>query len=246
MELLTKKNEKLAEEYFRILQSCTSEPDAVILLQLGRCHLGMQEPSIAEELFLEAIDADEEIIEARIELANMYEKAKENEEALILTAEAMALREAQNESAVTMLSTTDNQTQELSPRGRHKRNQRARDAIRDSVLPKRYRAKRLAGPDRRKQDEQARAMNLSQQYETVKALKSRIVKGSKSDVEEWMRASKTLFDDFRSLKRFYSWEKYLKFLNIKSHDTSERRMQDSTSELSEMYQRLSKSRGQLA
>lgn len=201
----------------------------------------MHEPSIAEELFLEAIDADEEIIEARIELANMYEKAKENEEALILTAEAMALREAQNESA-TIPSTRDSQPEELSLRGLHKRNQRARDAIRKSVLPKRYRAKRLAGPDRRKQDEQARALNLSRQYETVKTLKSRMVKGSRKDIQEWMGASKNLFDDFRSLKRFYSWEKYLHFLQINTRDTSRANLQDSTSELSEMYQRLSKSK----
>lgn len=242
MELLAKKKENLAEKYLRVLQSCTAEPDAVILLQLGRCHLGMHEPSIAEELFLEAIDADEEIIEARIELANMYEKAKENEEALILTAEAMALREAQNESAASIPSTRDNQPEELSLRGLHKRNQRARDAIRKSVLPKRYRAKRLAGPDRRKQDEKARAMNLSRQYEAVKTLKSRMVKGSRKDIQEWMEASKNLFDDFRSLKRFYSWEKYLHFLQINTRDTSQVNLQESTSELSEMYQRLSKSK----
>ncbi|KAL3959064.1 hypothetical protein ACCO45_007226 [Purpureocillium lilacinum] len=69
------------------------------LLQLGRCYLTLGEQPAAEECFLAAIDADEDSIEARVELANMYERAREDEEALILAAEAMALREAREQSS---------------------------------------------------------------------------------------------------------------------------------------------------
>ena len=96
-ELAHRGHTPLAISYYHILRDLPGDPDATILLQLGRCHSAVGENATAEEYFLAAIDADEDNIDARIELANMYEKAREEEEALILAAEAMALREIRDQ-----------------------------------------------------------------------------------------------------------------------------------------------------
>lgn len=202
---------------------------------------------IAEEYFLAAIDADEDSIDARVELANMYEKAREEEEALILAAEAMALRDArdQNHGQTQTLggqsipySSTHSDNRTVRRRGLSTRGSDNPPGKR--VLLRRYRPKRLAGPDRRRQDEQNRALKLSQQYELVRNLRQQIKSGRNDLVSEWMASSKELVDDFRSLKKFYTWEKYLNFLGSKSSLEDPKPGQPKT-ELSQMYERLARS-----
>ena len=75
--------------------------DAASLLRAGRCYLNVGDNRQAEECFTAAIDADEmnyqPCIDARLELARMYEAAREDQEAYILVSEAMRLQEAQDE-----------------------------------------------------------------------------------------------------------------------------------------------------
>ncbi|POR38447.1 Transcription factor tau subunit sfc4 [Tolypocladium paradoxum] len=245
--------QSLAVRYYEVLRALPGEPDPATLLQLGRCYLALGEQPVAEECFLGAIDADEDSIDARIELANMYEKAREDEEALILAAEAMALREAQDQpstggpsvegslAAAQPVESDRGPTQRRKPRVRaNDKAAKPRDGPKKPVIPRRYRPKRLAGADKRLQDEQARAVKLSHQYEAVRDLKRQILAGRSDLIPAWMATSKDLVDDFRSLKRFYTWDKYLHFLGSKGplqHPGAEQ--QDS--ELSQMYERLSRS-----
>ncbi|GAB0138618.1 hypothetical protein EsDP_00006844 [Epichloe bromicola] len=241
---------ELAMKYFELLRRLPGGADAAVLLQLGRCYLDSGQQAKAEELFLAALDVDEDNIDARIELANMYEKAREDEEALILTAEALALRGAQG------LPGQDQSEHELrsvhKPIGiipqtsrQHSRRSVANRAASSGgskrpTIPRRYRLKRLAGPDKRRQDEQARAIKLSHQYGVVRSLKQRIEQGDKELVPVWMDSSKELIDDFRSLKRFYSWDKYLHFLG--SSGLSQPGVANlPETELSQMYERLARS-----
>lgn len=75
--------------------------DANGLLRAGRCYLSLGNKRQAEECFTAAIDADEQnfqpCIDARLELARMYEAAREEREAYILVSEALRLQEAQEE-----------------------------------------------------------------------------------------------------------------------------------------------------
>lgn len=208
---------------------------------------------MAEEYLLAALDADEDNIDARIELANMYEKAREDEDALILAAEAMALRGVQDQDQIIDHETVRGNGHGGASIGHGQQGQRkrpqggrptSRAALIDAgtgqrTIPRRYRPKKLAGPDRRLQDEQARALKLSQQYEIVRDLKQRISEGHEDLVAAWMAASKELIDDFRSLKRFYTWDKYLHFLGSKS-SLHVRSANQQATELSQMYERLSR------
>jgi general transcription factor 3C polypeptide 3 (transcription factor C subunit 4) len=220
----------------------------MVLLQLGRCHFANGDHATAEEYFLAAIETDEDNIDARIELANMYEKTREEEEALILAAEAMALREArdqdhdpnQNPEGVS-IPYSSTQTESRVPRRRATGARAANRTTGKRVIPRRYRPKRLAGPDKRAQDEQSRAVKLSQQYEVVRDLRRQIKAGRSDLIKDWMASSKELVDDFRSLKKFYTWEKYLRFLGTRSSLEHPEAGEQKT-ELSKMYERLARSK----
>lgn len=237
----------LATKLLEIFRDSSQHPDSTILLQLGRCYIAIGEQPRAEECFLAAIDADEGSIDARIELANMYEKAKEGEEALILAAEAMALRDAQNyQVCYGPADTAGNRTGHEPHRDDSRRRlshteygATAGGQGKQSRVPRRYRPKRLAGADTFRQDEQARAIKLSQQYEIVRDLRRRISEGQSNLREDWMNASRDLVDDFRSLKRFYSWDKYLHFLR-KKPSSALTDSQAPDNELSRMYERLTR------
>ncbi|KAJ4855466.1 tetratricopeptide repeat domain-containing protein [Trichoderma breve] len=216
-----------AIRYLELLRASTEEADATLLVQLGRCYLATGQQSTAEECFHAAIDADEYNIDARIELANMYEKAREDEEALILAAEAMALKEAQGQPPA------------AQPRAGPKQ-AKPKPAQTARILPRRYRAKRFANPDKRRQDERSRAIKLSRQYELVRGLKQQIKSGSNDLIPVWMESCKELVDDFRSLKRFYTWDKYLHFLG-KKELLEQFANEETNTELSQMLERLKRS-----
>lgn len=245
-ELAHRGQTSLAIKYYEILRDLPGDVDAMVLLQLGRCHFANGEHATAEEYFLAAIDADEDSIDARIELANMYEKAREEEEALILAAEAMALREARDQDheqgqnlGGQSIPYSFAQAENRVPRRRGIGTRGSDQPSGKRVLLRRYRPKRLAGPDKRRQDEQNRAVKLSQQYEIVRNLRQQIKAGRNDLISEWMESSKELVDDFRSLKKFYTWEKYLNFLGPKS-SLEDPKPRHAKTELSQMYERLAR------
>lgn len=178
----------------------------------------------------------------------MYEKAKEGEEALILAAEAMALQDAQHHQTghgrADITSRLASHQAELRRRlSQNDQSVSNSGRSKQSRVPRRYRPKRLAGADTLRQDEQARALKLSKQYEIVRDLKLRISEGQTNLDDEWMNASRDLVDDFRSLKRFYSWDKYLHFLR-KTPASMSTTSQAPDSELSQMYERLTRCESQ--
>lgn len=248
-ELARSSHYSLAAKYLEVLREVSGEPDATVLLELGRCYLANGENAAAEECFLTAIEVDEESIDARIELANMYEKAREDEEALILAAEAMALQEANDQPLPGRHDSQLMQRRRRLSQGAKSEAQRRRRVgaalargPKKPVIPRRYRPKRLANPDKRRQEEQAHAIRLSRQYTAVIELKQQIHSGRDDLVDTWMRSSKELIDDFRSLKKFYSWDKYLSFLSSKGPQPPSLTNQHHSSELSQMYERLTRSR----
>ncbi|RDA89700.1 hypothetical protein CP533_0672, partial [Ophiocordyceps camponoti-saundersi (nom. inval.)] len=237
----------LAIQFLQLLRNFLGDSDPALLLLLGRSYLAVGEHSSAEECFLAAIEADQDSIDARIELANIYERAREDEEALILAAEAMALREASAHRI--KISCAEHGETARSSRARARRRQcrvhttdhtaAVAKVSRDSIVPRRYRPKRLTDPNKRLQDEQARVAKLTRDYEAVRDLKQQIVAGRKDLIPAWMTTCRELVDDFRSLKRFYTWDKYLHFIGSgrrSSNSTDER----SHSELTDMYERLSR------
>ncbi|KAL5612537.1 uncharacterized protein BROUX77_002693 [Berkeleyomyces rouxiae] len=227
-----------ATPYFELLREIVGPEDAYVLFHLGQCYMGMGNTEAAEECFLATIEVDEGNIEARIELAKMYESAKEGEEALILVTEALALQHAQRgDEAGNADGETGNGSQ---PRARSKntRNPRRRRRA-PGMMPARFRPRRLGDPSQRRKAEQERIKGLLDKYSEAQALRSKIYQGEGDMVPTWIIVVKELIDDFRSSKKFYTWDKYLKLLG-RTSETDESQKEGSKSALDEMAERLTK------
>ncbi|KAI0391317.1 hypothetical protein F5Y17DRAFT_441000 [Xylariaceae sp. FL0594] len=91
-----------ALRFFEPLLSIPDVLDSAALLAAGRCYLDAGDKRQAEECFGAAIDADESndeaSIDARYELAKMYEAAREEQEAYILVNEALRLQQAHDDA----------------------------------------------------------------------------------------------------------------------------------------------------
>ncbi|KAI3535594.1 RNA polymerase III transcription factor tfiiic [Colletotrichum tamarilloi] len=250
-ELCAAQRYQEALDYYELLRHSVYGQDATLLLQLGRCYLRKSDNVAAEDCFLVAIQVDETNIDARYELATIYEKAKEEEEAYILVTEAIALQGINDEGGLASDSRGDMRgigSHRLSgslasgladgAKSRRRREYKRRPANSGIVRP-RYRPKRLIAPDQRMQEERARADELTRRYEVVRSLKKEIQAGDHSLIPTWMAAAGDLVGEFRSFRKFYPWDKYLKFLGA-ANDVVFSASSRTQPGLSELAERLSK------
>ncbi|KAI0402894.1 hypothetical protein F4802DRAFT_608378 [Xylaria palmicola] len=236
----------MALRFFEPLLSVPDVLDSAALLAAGRCYLDAGDKQQAEECFGAAIDADEAndeaSIDARYELAKMYEAAREEQEAYILVNEALRLQRAHEEAQGDYDDEDMDQTSDDDARNRlgasatRKQRPRNRGAPRPlkSKAPRRLAQKSPAvdkdgNPVRRPRprrkvfgrteevtlEEKRRAEELTAAWRTVHNTRGAVDNATADGPSDaFMRAAKELVDDFRSCKGFYSWEKYLTHLGI--------------------------------
>jgi general transcription factor 3C polypeptide 3 (transcription factor C subunit 4) len=205
-------------EYYELLRAAC--PTATVLLQVGRCHLRLHNRTAAEELFLEAINVDEDNVDARIELATMYELAKEDEEAFILVNEALGLL-----AKMDLVRTKRRPYRRRGPYGQSSR----------------HRPRRFVDPKKRMEEENARAELVKEKFAAARALRERLGQGDESTAGAWMDLAKELVDDFRYVKHFYSWDHYLRYLGVGGQGAKRPGAEDQGQNLSSMAERLSRS-----
>ncbi|KAK4174769.1 hypothetical protein QBC36DRAFT_302534 [Triangularia setosa] len=183
----------------------TASIDADFWVCQGRYHISLGEKQTAEECFIAAIEDDEDHIEARVQLANMYEGEQEQEgreEAFLLVHEAMNLQA------------------KLGPRKRRgpygpRKNTGPRKPRkpRDPNAPRsKYVPRRLLNAEKRRQQEIEQTKEATKNFQLMEEVEGRALLGDNEAKSCWMKAAKSLVDDFRSYKRFYPWDKYIKFL----------------------------------
>ncbi|KAK4196553.1 hypothetical protein QBC40DRAFT_234250 [Triangularia verruculosa] len=183
----------------------TASIDADFLVCQGRYHISLGEKQTAEECFIAAIEDDEDHIEARVQLANMYEGEQEQEgreEAFLLVHEAMNLQA------------------KLGPRKRRgpygpRKNTGPRKPRkpRDPNAPRsKYVPRRLLNAEKRRQQEIEQTKEATKNYQLMQEVEGRALLGDNEAQSDWLKAAKKLVDDFRSYKQFYPWDKYIKFL----------------------------------
>ncbi|KAL2884530.1 Transcription factor tau 131 kDa subunit [Ceratocystis lukuohia] len=228
--------------YFELLRQIIGSEDAGVLFHLGQCHVSTGDMEAAEECFLATIEIDESNIEARVELAKMYENAKEGEEALILVTEAIALQNAQmgeeDRNAIAGEGADIGDGPQPKPRSKNTRTPKRRKKA-SGMIPTRFRPRRLGDPSQRRKAEQERMKGLLEKYGEAQTLRSQIYEGDDSIVYAWAAVAKELIDDFRSSKKFYTWDKYLKLLG-RTAEGDEAQKEGAKSALDEMAERLTK------
>lgn len=214
-----------ALDFYNFYGRLTGIYDSETLVQLGKCYLEMQDQATAEEMFIKAIEEDDENIDARYELAQMYEIAQEHEEAFLLANEALQLQHDQK------LEEEDEDYEDEEPaaaKERKKRNFR-RKYQREKVKaerPKRVRrqyVRRMASKAKREMYEHNVTESFRNKYQRVQELREKMASGDKEVEDEWMAAAQDLVDDFRSFKEFYPWDKYLNFMGYGSFFEENRR-----------------------
>lgn len=248
------------------------EIDAEILVQKGKCYLAMEDQATAEDLFLRAIEMDDDNIEARLELAQMYETHQEKEEAFLLVNEAIALEDERRREDAEYKENGQGGEEDEDDMGEGEdlatAKARRRRQIRDRVIRqkrqgqrpkrvvKRQHMRRMASKAKRDVYEQNVTDSFRSKYHKVQQLRERMANGDVEAEDEWMGAAQDLVDDFRSFKEFYPWDKYLNFLgygsffqeNKKTGEEGHHEQREATgqptgnSELAAMAERLQQSK----
>ncbi|KAL2135438.1 hypothetical protein VTI74DRAFT_8540 [Chaetomium olivicolor] len=181
--------------------------DADYLVCQGRVHISRGEKAAAEECFIAAIEEDEDHIEARVHLANMYEgeeMQEGREEAFLLVRQAMNLEARRGDG-------TGRRRGPYGPRKPREGPPRPRKP-RDPSKKSSYVPRRLINAEKRRQQELEMTAEAVKKFRRLCEVQDSALAGDEQAKAEWMKAAKDLVDDFRSYKQFYPWDKYIKFL----------------------------------
>ena len=225
--------------------------DSEFLVSQGRCYLALGDKVAAEECFIAAIEGDDDNIDARFELAKIYEGEQEKEgreEAFLLVNEALSLEaqhgeEGSGAAAAAAAAATRRVPRKLAPvlAGRKRRG-----AALLKSRERRYRPRRLGGSEERRKRDQERAAVLGEKYRMCVDLKQRQADGETGDrmqdVEAWMELASELIEDFRSSKDFYPWDKYVKSQGFVTVFAGQQMPPNSNAQLMAMATRLQQSK----
>lgn len=201
--LLGARNFEDAVRFYTPLQLVESHEDVQFLFNLARCYVEIGLMTEAEESYETIIQRDERNIEARIQLAKMYEALNRPNEAVQYVNEVLAL-ERQN---------SGNQSKTKRPSGSNG------GTVLDSFLPpslhkdgvsRRQQTNNVNKGERRKREEH-RKETVRIQYIRLQAFQERMKSGDEDATTEWMEAAKTMIEDFRTARVFYPWDRYIKF-----------------------------------
>jgi len=200
--------------------------DDALLVRMGRCFVHEENDDEAEKYFKDAVAFDTENIEARMELARMYERQDKPEQAFKYVNDAMLLRKSQNPK---------------TPRRISKRSEGKLIGKGPSTATK-ERKTRVSRPKPEANghlDDISRTEHLQSQYNIYRREFEGMRAGDPVSASTWMVAARDLTDDFRGFKTFYPWDKYIKFLGY----SGDSRVQAETSldlDLTLMAERLSR------
>lgn len=203
--------------------------DSETLVQIGKCYLELQDQATAEEMLIKAIEDDDDNIDARYELAQMYEMAQEHEEAFLLANEALQLQHDRRQDEGDKEYEDDEEEEPAVAKERKKRafrkkykRQKKAKVDRPKRVKRQY-VRRMAGKAKRELYEHNVTESFRSKYQRAQDLREGMASGDKEAQDEWMAAAQDLVDDFRSFKEFYPWDKYLSFMGYGSFFEENRR-----------------------
>ena len=241
--------------FYEPLKQIPEENTGDLHLQMGYCFKGDSLQVQAEECFQTAIQLDEENVEARMELAKMYESLNEQEQAFIYVNEVMSIQSGKNAEPLKQrkrgprklkahepfLDHTTAQAEEQTRVQTGEAHQQASDNE-DLESPKnaKHKARRLANPTVKLADETSRAEQLQIQYRILRGKREDMQEGNRQAARAWMTAARELTDDFRSVRSFYPYDKYVRFVGYRAQESAAGAEVPLDDEATLMAERLSK------
>jgi general transcription factor 3C polypeptide 3 (transcription factor C subunit 4) len=186
--------------FYQALHQTGKQTDPSLHLRMGKCYLAQKLNTQAEEFFQLAIQLDECNIDARVQLAKMYEDLNEQEQAFIYVSEIMKIRRMRDSE----------KWRRVGAEG-HSNND---DFYMPTKLKRktRYTPRRLVDPSERQKQESLRAERLQEQFAVMRLEQNGMRAGQEGPTLAWMEAAQDLIEDFRGFKTFYPWDKYVHFL----------------------------------
>lgn len=195
--LYESENYKDALTFYEALKQVPDKMTADTYLQMGKCLLYEDRADDAEKAFREACAIDEANIEARIELARMYEKMDEAEQAFIYVNQVLDLESIKEPRMYRRRRA--NFTSDANP---------AKPA--KSFLPPvpnsaRHRGRRAAAE--REANSAELAEMLRERYFVLRKETDKMRTGNPRAMDAWMDAARALTEDFRTCRAFYPWDR---------------------------------------
>lgn len=192
---------------------------------MGYCFLGDKLQGQAEECFQAAIQLDENNIEARMELAKLYESLNEQEQAFIYVNEVMKIQNCENPLQPLKRRKrgrkpkVDEPSSVQGKESKETSGQASDDEHLASTKQPNHKRLRLADPQAKLEEEMKRAEQLQFQYRTLRSEREEMLNGNREAARAWMMAARDLTDDFRSVRSFYPFEKYVRFIGYKVQES---------------------------
>jgi len=196
------------------LKAIEKENTASLHTQIGKCFLGQNLAQEAEASLLNAIRLNESDTDARTLLAKLYEERGDDE---------LAFEVIRQVIECTLMPTT----------GRKRKNFNSRTTVLLSV-PSTTAHERPAQVEVEATSFESHQLALQTELEGMR-------NGDVQATKAWMAAAQEFTDEFRSVRRFYPWDKYLEFTGYSEEKIKEAQM-TLPSDLSAMADRLSKSK----
>jgi general transcription factor 3C polypeptide 3 (transcription factor C subunit 4) len=214
---------KDAFDFYRNSRDLSDQIDGSVLVQMGKCSLHVEDDQQAEECFQGAVRLDGEDIDARIELARMYERMRKPEQAFHHLNEVMLLRRRQDIRTFRepLEGIEGGNTEKTSTKESTRRRYRSRQETKKHLT------------------QASQAEHLQSQYFILEKESEAMRSGNAASIDAWMDAARDLTDDFRGFKRFFPLDKYIKFLGY----SGDSRVEAETSldlDLTAMAERLSR------
>jgi general transcription factor 3C polypeptide 3 (transcription factor C subunit 4) len=234
-ELFAAGYHEVAMTFYQPLEQLLEEVNPSLLVQIGRCFLKGLNDSKAGEYFKAAIKLDESDVNARMELARMYERIKQPGAAFNYVTEIMKLQN--NARRESNRHTLEIAVKDQKPRPKPDTGLSTAPSRASRARPPRvtHASKNRIFKDGLIQT----AEYLQNQYQRLKSEHDGMRTGDVESSLLWMDAAEALTNDFRSFKPFYPWDKYVRFIGYSGNV----RLQAETSledDLKAMAQRLSK------
>jgi general transcription factor 3C polypeptide 3 (transcription factor C subunit 4) len=190
------KSYKDALDFYQDSRDLSDHIDGSLLVRMGKCFLYVEDDQQAEECFQGAVRLNGEDIDARIELARMYERMGRPEQAFHHLNEVMLLRRRQDIRTFRepLEGTEGSNTEKTSTKESARRQYRSRQETKKHLT------------------QASQAEHLQSQYFILQKVSEAMRSGDAASIDTWMDAARDLTDDFRGFKRFFPLDKYIKFL----------------------------------
>lgn len=221
---------------YRSLENIPELGTASLFIDMAKCYKGLEVGSKAEECLQNAIQLDEDNVEARLELAKMYEDLGQKEQAFILVNEAIQ-KERDMQAIPAVL--------EKRKRGRPRVEKRGLETTQAIVTTKHrrtgaYKPRTLTNPEERAKEETARAKQLDEQFSILFEESDGMRNGDKASTDRWIDAARDVTNDFRACNAFYDGQVIVKFLGYITNTGTQTKVSIDP-DLAAMADRLSKS-----